>query len=109
LGHVSVRTAFAVTLAAFFGLTWPGEAAAQLVIGSGPGAAPLIRVVDPATGADRSFLPYFPTFAGGVHVAMGDVNGDGVLDIISGPGPGGGPHVQVFDGATLSPLASFFA
>jgi hypothetical protein len=57
----------------------------------------------------RTFLAYAASFTGGVHVAMADVNGDGVLDVITGAGPGGGPHVKVFDGATGAVLASFYA
>ena len=63
-----------------------------------------------ADGSLRTkFLAYAPSFTGGVHVAMADVNGDGVLDIITGAGAGGGPHVKVFDGATGAVLASFYA
>jgi hypothetical protein len=43
-----------------------------------------------------SFFAYAPSFRGGVSVAAGDVNGDGASDIITGAGPGGGPHVKAF-------------
>jgi hypothetical protein len=37
------------------------------------------------------------------------VTGDSVADIVTGPGPGGGANVKIFDGGTLAQIDSFFA
>jgi hypothetical protein len=81
-----------------------------LVAAAGPGAAPEIKVYDAGTGALlRDFDAYDPHFLGGVRVALGDVNGDGIPDIITAPGPGGGPDIRVFDGATGGRIEEFFS
>ena len=73
-----------------------------LVTGAGPGGGPHVRVFDAATGQPRfEFYAYDPMFTGGVSVAAADVNNDGVPDVMTSAGPGGGPHVRVFDGAAL--------
>src|SRR5207244_13021142 len=54
------------------------------------------------------FDPY-PGFRGGVNTALGDVNGDGVPDLITAPGPGGPPNVKVFNGRDGSLLLSYNA
>lgn len=76
-----------------------------LVTGADAGSAPLVRVFDAATGVEKfSFLAYAAGFRGGVRVASADVNGDGVQDIITAPGPGMAPVINFFDGTTGAPV-----
>jgi uncharacterized repeat protein (TIGR01451 family) len=88
-----------------------GDGVAEIVTGAGAGGGPHVRVVNLAGGLTEvaSFYAYDPTFTGGVFVAVGDVTGDGVADLITGAGAGGGPHVRVFDGVTGAEVATFFA
>jgi hypothetical protein len=72
-----------------------------------------VNVYDQTGTLLTTFQPYGTAFTGGVNVAIGDVTGDGVPDVVTGAGPSGGPHVEVFDGAGLlagitRPLISFF-
>src|SRR5262249_1730195 len=74
--------------------------------GSDAGSAARVKTFDPATGAQKlNFLPYGNSFTGGVRVASADLNADGVADIITGPGPGGGSQVRVFNGKTGNAFA----
>jgi hypothetical protein len=86
------------------------QARPTLVTAAGPGMAPEVKVYDAGTGALlMDFDAYDPHFLGGVRVAVGDVNGDGFPDIITAPGPGGGPDLRVFDGATGAKIEEFYA
>jgi hypothetical protein len=87
-----------------------GDGYPDLIVAPGPGGGPAIKVYDGATGAVRAtFFAFDPAFLGGVYVAAGDVNGDGRDEVIASAGPGGGPHVAVFDGTTGAMLGTFFA
>ncbi len=98
-----------------------GDGLADIITGAGPGSTPLVNVVDArdltlqgdgtpdSTSVLSSFLAYGAGFTGGVRVATGDVNGDGLADIITGAGPGGGPQVKVFDGNTGLETHNFLA
>ena len=70
------------------------------VAGAGPKGEPRVVVVDAAGTTRISFLAYDAGFTGGVRVAAGDVDGDGVPDVITAPADGRRP-VKVFDGAAL--------
>ena len=104
----TLPVAFAAALAfALAGASGAGRPP-SIVAGPGEGAAPVIIY---GLGGDDmlSLYPYDPSFAGGVRVATGDVNGDGVADIVTAPGPGMSPTVKVFDGQTAQLLRSFLA
>jgi hypothetical protein len=56
-----------------------------------------------------SFLAYVPDFTGGVRLGVvPDVDGDGLADLVTLAGPGGGPHTKVFRGLNGAMLESFF-
>jgi hypothetical protein len=81
-----------------------------LVYGTDAGVPAEVRVYNATTGAlIYDFFPYGPGYTGGVHVAAGDVHVDGIQDIVTGPGPGGGPLVHVYNGYNLDLIASFNA
>jgi hypothetical protein len=87
-----------------------GDGRGDIILGTGNGGGPRVRVL---SGADmgqtvlQDYFAYEPTFRGGVTVAAGDVNGDGVAEVITGTGVGGAPRVEVFDGDVST--QNFFA
>ncbi len=81
----------------------------ELVTGTENGGGAQIRIFNAnGTLINPGFFAYDRAFRGGVNVAVGDLNGDGTDEIVTGPGKGGGPHVRVFDkNGTLA--SQFFA
>src|SRR5262245_14534977 len=82
-------------------------ATGPLVVAPAGGGNPQVYVIEGTV--TRTIQAYDPNFSGGVNATLGDVNGDGTMDIITGAGPTGGPHVRVLNGTDLSELASFYA
>jgi hypothetical protein len=85
-----------------------GDGVDDVIIGSGPGVQALVTVIDGATQQEVFRINPFDAFTGGVFVTVGDVNGDGVNDIVVTPDEGGGPRVVVLRGGDFSVIASFF-
>ncbi|QGJ70710.1 Hypothetical protein PBC10988_24080 [Planctomycetales bacterium 10988] len=69
----------------------------RIVTGTDQGTPGTVRVFDTGGNELLNFNPYTAAFEGGIRVATGDINGDGILDIVTAAGPTGGPHIQVFD------------
>ena len=85
-----------------------GDGTPDVIAGAGPGGPPLVRIFDGKTGGlIREFAAYESSFTGGVFVAAGDYNGDGLADVVTTPDEGGGPRVRIFSGKDGSVLADF--
>jgi len=99
-----------------------GDGYDEIVTGAGPGAVfgPHVRGWNFDGSGSITAIPGVSYLAygvpkWGVNVACGDIDGDGIDEIITGPGPGAvyGPHVRGwnYDGGTLTsmPGVSYFA
>ncbi|AWM41402.1 Extracellular serine protease precursor [Gemmata obscuriglobus] len=81
----------------------------RVVVGSDAGPVATVQVFDSTTGALVGTFQPFDQYTGGVKVATGDVNNDGVADIVVSAGAGApGGHVKVYDGVSFGLLSSFF-
>jgi hypothetical protein len=94
----------------FFASDLNNDGIKEIVTGAGAGGGPHVRVFTkdgrPLIGG---FFAYDKNFRGGVNITVMDLNNDGIKEIITGAGAGGGPHVRVFtkDGRPL--IGGFFA
>jgi len=72
-----------------------------------------IKVLDITSENSTSVLSMFTAFpkdfTGGINVAGGDINNDGLDDIIVAANYGGGPHIRSFDHSGNPLSVSFFA
>jgi len=85
-----------------------GDGEAELITGPGKGEKPLVKIFSLTGELKGSFLAYDEKFLGGVSVAVADVWGDSRAEIITAPGPGGGPQVRIFF-SNGQAIHSFFA
>jgi hypothetical protein len=93
-----------------------GDNRQQIIVGAGPGSPPLVRVFDengnPLPGIlGQGFLAYDNSFRGGVNVAAGDINADGIQEIITGEGTASNsePRIRAFSGLDGKMLLDFLA
>ncbi|MFO0799159.1 MAG: Ig-like domain-containing protein [Gemmataceae bacterium] len=81
-----------------------GDGKSEVVVTPDQGGGARVLVFDGATGTQlASFLGIQdPNFRGGARVAVGDLNADGVADLLVSAGFGGGPRVAGYDGASVA-------
>ena len=85
-----------------------GDGIMEIITGAGFSGGPHVRIFDQNGNLQSQFFAYADTFRGGVNVAAGDVDGDGIMEIITGAGDTGGPQVRVFSNKGAL-KAQFFA
>ncbi len=81
----------------------------EIIVGNGLGNEPRVHAYRTDGSEIGSFLAYDSAMGVGVHVAVCDLDGDRVNEIVTVPDRGGAPHVRVFNnfGALIDP--GFFA
>lgn len=86
------------------------RAKSEVIVGSGSGMTATVKAYN-VNGSPQLVNTYYPidqNFRGGIFVAAGDVNGDGIADIIAGAGQGGSSKVAVLNGKNGASLGAFY-
>jgi hypothetical protein len=76
-----------------------GDGRADILTGAGSGGGPHVRLFDGVTRNEiAGFFAFDVAFLGGVRVAMADVTGDGLSDLIAATGAGIPSRIALLDG-----------
>lgn len=85
-----------------------GDARAEVVAAAQTASGANVKVIDVASGVTRaSFYPFGHEVASSLEVALGDVDGDGALDIVLSAATPAGTEVKTID-ASGGELTEFF-
>jgi len=78
----------------------------NIITGTREGGGPHVRIFSPYGDLIFDFFAYDIMFRGGVRIACDDVDGDGVVEIVTAPGTTGAPHLRIFnvDGTLMTEL-----
>jgi len=85
-----------------------GDGQAEIITGPGSGGGPHVRIFDKFGKVSNEFFAYSSAFLGGVDVAAFSADSTAPGGFVTAPGPGGGPHIKVYDKA-IKLVEEFFA
>lgn len=75
-----------------------GDGDDEILTSAGPGGGPHVKAIDfPSQAVDSQWMAYAEAFRGGVRAAGGQLDDDAPDEVVTGPGPGGGPHIRTFN------------
>lgn len=74
-----------------------GDGELEIITAPGEGSEPLVKIFSLAGKLKNSFFAYDKKFKGGINLAAGDFNNNGVSEIITAPAKGGSPQIKIFD------------
>jgi subtilisin family serine protease len=81
---------------------------AEIILVPGKGREPQVKIFDNYGKLQTQFLAYNKNWQGGVNLAVGDINNDGIGEIALGANAGATPHVRIFNNSGVL-LESFYA
>lgn len=85
-----------------------GDGDDEIVTGTDNGGGPQVQIYDGTGKWLGTFFAYDKNFRGGVRLSVGNLSEWPGASIITAAGPGGGPHVRVFNGYAKL-IGTFFA
>jgi len=81
---------------------------AEIILAPGKGREPQVKIFNNYGKLQAQFLAYNKNWQGGINLAVGDLNNDGMSEIALGANAGATPHVRVFNSLGVL-LESFYA
>ncbi|MDD5567370.1 MAG: S8 family serine peptidase [Patescibacteria group bacterium] len=77
-----------------------GDGPAEIAVAPISGGSPNVRIFGLRSGkivaVSENFYAYDKNFRGGIAISIGDIEGDGIGDIVTTPTSKGGPHIRTF-------------
>lgn len=85
-----------------------GNGIKEIIVGAGQGGGPQVRIFDVNGNVKSQFFAFNEKFRGGINIAAGDLNRNGLSEIVVSIASGGSPYVRVFD-SSFHLLSQFLA
>jgi len=108
----ALRVSFFAFDSAFTGGVNVAATADLFAVGAGAGGEPKVKLYQIRGGNGlaevRSFAPFDDGFRGGVRLGFANADVDTDVDLLTAAGPGGGPHLKVFNLDPFEQIQSVF-